>query len=51
MKYVAFHLHCPKCKVLIHPTDPLVNIRFILMFPDSTVEHVYVTAGICFFVV
>lgn len=35
VKYVAVNLHCPRCRVLIHPTDPLVNIRH-----DSTMQDI-----------
>lgn len=35
VKYVTVNLHCPRCKVLIHPTDPLVNIRH-----DSTMQDI-----------
>jgi len=50
VKYVACYLHCPKCKVLIHPTDPLVNIRFDYWFFDScSVVHFCIITNICLY--
>ncbi|ELT94558.1 hypothetical protein CAPTEDRAFT_225467 [Capitella teleta] len=35
VKHVDRSLHCPKCKILIHPTDPFVHMRH-----DSTIQDI-----------
>ncbi|KAK2172410.1 hypothetical protein NP493_965g01036 [Ridgeia piscesae] len=34
-RHTDFSLHCPKCDLLIHPTDPFVNMR-----PDCTIQDI-----------